>query len=596
VLTADGFRPISLQNCVMKVVTRILTTRLQRFIERLISFEQSGFVKGRSIVDNFLYAADVIQSCQTRRTPAVVLKLDFKKAFDSVNWAALDAILEARGIGPLFRSWISTILSTGRTAILLNGVPGRWISCKNGLRQGDPLSPYLYLAVADLLPCLIAMESPEDRLLHPLVDDLPCPVIQYADDTLLILRAGRSQVRRLKTILDLFSPATGLHINFHKSTFVPVGGVPGDLASELAGILGCPVSSFPQTYLGLPLSDHKLPASALEFLSVKISKCIPGWRTSLLPIGGRLTLTDAVLSALPSFAMSVLPIPKGALVKMDRPGRAMFWKAQEKCSGGDCQVAWDYVCRLRSEGGLGITDLGLQNRCLLLKVLHGLFTGHDSPWTRWIRRSYLGDHPHAATPAWRSFQALIPLYRSITRVEPRDGRATSLWHDSWCPLGPLSTALPAAFSHCLRPLATVADALENGGIEIPLVHRLTAAASSEIDFVRTCFSRISLIGAPDARTVSLGPSVTFNTGDVYRALHSSGCVVPGQDTNWDCFAPLKVRVFFWILRLQKTRTRAMLHRLGCVPSPDCPFCPGHVESIAHLFVCCPRLRPVWNIV
>jgi hypothetical protein len=195
VLTADGFRPISLQNCVMKVVTRILTTRLQRFIERLISFEQSGFVKGRSIVDNFLYAADVSQSCQTRGTPAVVLKLDFKKAFDSVNWAALDAILEARGIGPLFRSWISTILSTGRTAILLNGVPGRWISCKNGLRQGDPLSPYLYLAVADLLPCLIAMESPEDRLLHPLVDDLPCPVIQYVDDTLLILRAERSQVR-----------------------------------------------------------------------------------------------------------------------------------------------------------------------------------------------------------------------------------------------------------------------------------------------------------------------------------------------------------------------------------------------------------------
>jgi hypothetical protein len=155
--------------------------------------------------------------------------------------------------------------------------------------------------------------------LHPLVDDLPCPVIQYTDDTLLILRAEHSQVRRLKVILDLFSQATGLHIKFHKSTFVPVGGVPKGLASELAGILGRPISSFPQTYLGLPLSDHKLPASALEFLSVKISKRIPGWRTSLLPIGGRLTLTNAVLSALPSFAMSVLPIPKGTLAKMDSP-------------------------------------------------------------------------------------------------------------------------------------------------------------------------------------------------------------------------------------------------------------------------------------
>jgi hypothetical protein len=189
----------------MKLITRILTTRLQRHIEKLISFEQSGFVKGRSITDNFLYAADVVQSCHVRKTPAVVLKLDFKKAFDLVSWAALDAILEARGLGALFRSWISSILSTGQTAILLNGVPGCWIRCRNGLRQGDPLSPYLYLAVADLLPCLIAAGEGADRLLHPLVDDLPCPVIQYADDTLLILRAEHAQVRRLRGVLDLFS-------------------------------------------------------------------------------------------------------------------------------------------------------------------------------------------------------------------------------------------------------------------------------------------------------------------------------------------------------------------------------------------------------
>jgi hypothetical protein len=432
--------------------------------------------------------------------------------------------------------------------------------------------------------------------LHPLVDDLPCPVIQYADDTLLILRAEHSQVRRLRELLDLFSQATGLHINFHKSTFVPVGGVTAELASDLANILGCPVSSFPQTYLGLPLSDHKLPAAALEFLSVKISKRIPGWRTSLLPIGGRLTLTTAVLSALPSFAMSVLPIPKGTLSKMDRPRRAMLWKAKDKCSGGDCQVAWDYVCRLRSEGGLGVIDLGLQNKCLLLKALHGLFTGRDSPWTRWVKRSYLGARPQVATPAWKCFQSLIPLYRSITRVEPRDGRTTSLWHDAWTPLGPLSAALPAAFSHCLRPLATVADALENGAVEVPLVHRVSAAAAGEMEFIHACLSRISLTPSPDIRSVSLGPLTDFSTGSVYRSLHSSGCIVPGQDVNWACFAPLKVRVFFWILRLHKTRTRALLHRIGCVASSDCPFCPNQLEDTSHLFVGCPRLRPLWNVV
>jgi hypothetical protein len=85
--------------------------------------------------------------------------------------------------------------------------------------------------------------------------------------------------------------------------------------------------------MGLPLSDHKLPASALEFLSVKISKRIPGWRTSLLPIGGRLTLTNVVLSALPSFAMSVLPIPRGTLAKMGKPRRASSGRQRRNALG-----------------------------------------------------------------------------------------------------------------------------------------------------------------------------------------------------------------------------------------------------------------------
>ncbi|KAK1630336.1 hypothetical protein QYE76_004651 [Lolium multiflorum] len=77
-----------------------------------------------------------------------------------------------------------------------------------------------------------------------------------------------------------------------------------------------------------------------------------------------------------------------------------------------------------------------------------------------------------------------------------------------------------------------------------------------MEFVHACLSRISLAASPDVRFFALGPSADFSTGCVYRALHSSGCIVPGQDVNWDCFAPLKVKVFFWIMRLQKTRTRA----------------------------------------
>jgi hypothetical protein len=222
--------------------------------------------------------------------------------------------------------------------------------------------------------------------------------------------------------------------------------------------------------------DRKLPASALEFLAAKIYKQIPGWHLSLILIGGRLTLATAVPSALPLFPMSFLPLLKGVLAKMDRPHRALVWKAAAACSGGDCQVAWDFVCHLREERGLGVVDFALQNTCLLLKVLHGLLSGRDTPWTKWVQHNYLCSHPAPSTLSWRHFSSLMPLYRSITRVVPGDGASTTFWFDSWSPLGPLASALPSAFSHCLFPDATLAEAIGEGA----------CTAASRFDTVSRC--------------------------------------------------------------------------------------------------------------
>lgn len=140
VTSAAGFRPISLQNCPMKLFTKVMANRLKCEIPKIIAADQTGFVPGRSIAENFIYAADLLSCCHKRKKPTVVLKLDFTKAFDSISWDSLDKILSCQGFDERWRTWVSNILSSGRTAVVLNGVPGRWFACKRGLRQGDPIS------------------------------------------------------------------------------------------------------------------------------------------------------------------------------------------------------------------------------------------------------------------------------------------------------------------------------------------------------------------------------------------------------------------------------------------------------------------------
>ncbi|KAM0916249.1 hypothetical protein ACQ4PT_010327 [Festuca glaucescens] len=107
---------------------------------------------------------------------------------------------------------VGSFFSTGKTAILLNGMPG--------LRQGDPLSLYLFLAIAEILRCLLVEDVGEDRLMHPLVDDLPCLVVQYGDNTLIILRADSCQLQRLRK-----SMLVPIHVPPMPPSFPPSLGV-----------------------------------------------------------------------------------------------------------------------------------------------------------------------------------------------------------------------------------------------------------------------------------------------------------------------------------------------------------------------------------
>jgi len=174
------------------------------------------------------------------------------------------------GFGAKWRSWIESILNSGTSAVLLNGVSRKTFHYKRGVRQGDPLSPLLFVLAADLLQSIISKATQMGHLRLPIpAPTLDFPIIQYVDDTLIILEASTTQLFFLKGILQSFSDSTDLKINFSESMMVPIN-LSNEKLNHLARTFGCATGSFPFTYLGLPLGLSRPKVD--DFLPL-ISKC-----------------------------------------------------------------------------------------------------------------------------------------------------------------------------------------------------------------------------------------------------------------------------------------------------------------------------------
>ena len=222
------------------------------------------------------------------------------------------------GFDSQWLSWIKWCISIASFLVLINGSPAGFFPSSKGLRQGDPLSPYLFVIGMEALSCLInrAVEGnylSGNRIAVGRGEDLVISHLLYADDTLIFCKSNKEQLKYLSWILMWFEALSGLKINLNKSEIIPIGTM--DNVEELASELGCKVGSFHTSYLGLPLGAKHKALGVWDSIEERFRKRLASWKIQYISKGGWATLVRSTLSSLPIYYLSLFRMPQKVIGK-----------------------------------------------------------------------------------------------------------------------------------------------------------------------------------------------------------------------------------------------------------------------------------------
>ena len=309
-LALKDFRPISLLGCLYKLLAKVLASRLAKVMDSIISPSQSAFLKGRNLVDGVLEVNELVDFAKKSNRQTLILKVNFEKAYDLVDWGFLVYMLRRMGFDEKWVGWMKACVCGGSMSVLVNRSPTEEINIHKGLKQGDLLAPFLFLIVAEgfggLMRNAINLHLFEGFRFRE--DGLVISHLQYADDTLCIGKPSVENLWTLKALLRRFEMVSGLKVNFFKSCLIGVN-VPSEFMDIASSFLNCTRGSLPFKYLGLPVRENPKRQTIWEPLLEQLSKKLNSWGNRFISLGGRVVPLNSVLNSIPIFYLSFMKLP-----------------------------------------------------------------------------------------------------------------------------------------------------------------------------------------------------------------------------------------------------------------------------------------------
>jgi len=308
------FHPISLCNVVYKVVSKCMVNKLRPLLGDLISENQSAFVPGRLITDNSIIAFECINHIQHLKANSSALyayKLDLSKAYDRVDWRFLELALLRWGFSQFWVTRIMSCVSSVTYSVKFNGRVLESFTPSRGLRQGDPLSPFLFLFVVDALSTLITKSMTEDGTKGVKICRSAPEIshLLFADDSLLFFEASEQQANLVKGVLSTYVAATGQLINPTKCSILFSDHCLPATVVDVKRILEITQEVFEPIYLGLPVPEGKMNKGKFETVQERLRKRLIDWSEQYMSSRNKEALIKLVSQAIPSYVMSVFKLP-----------------------------------------------------------------------------------------------------------------------------------------------------------------------------------------------------------------------------------------------------------------------------------------------
>ncbi len=356
-----NWRPITLLNTDYKILSSVLASRMKSVLPSIISSDQKGFLKGRYIGENTRLVYDLISYLNETRGQGLLLLIDFQKAFDTVEWNYIKMVLESYNFGPSFIKWFFILYTGAGSCVINNGVYSSFFDIKRGCRQGDPLSPYIFILAVEPLAMAIKLNT---FIKGVRIKSIEYKIGQYADDTFMFLDGKEKSIRTVFKLLDEFGVISGLQVNIEKTCAVRLGTYSNT-------VFPCPelriqwVTDF--TLLGIDFSSSLKDIEEINYSKAigKMQNVLKMYSNRKLTLLGKVTILKSLVIPQIIHKLSVLPSPsRHTIDKMYNVFKTFLWDGK------------------RPKLTLEKLALDIENGGLKLTHLPSLFTGLKLSWIK----------------------------------------------------------------------------------------------------------------------------------------------------------------------------------------------------------------------